>query len=195
MRHWAHCMVAFVLVSCADAPTSAPGERVAIWADHVVMREESLDLDRLVLRAGARIVVQGVYLRVRVTELVIEGPVEIDARGVAGTPLDEPVWTSGGGALDDCDIAHRDWGLAVRAAMAVPTDTAQRGRRGRDAGSVTLIAQRVVGRPGDLHVDVRGGEGGPGRVLACGCRDHTHERGQYAAGRPGADGRWIFVQE
>jgi len=185
-------LLALALLSCASPDPS--GGRVVTWGDRVVTHEESWDLDRLVLRAGARITARGAYLRVRTTELVIEGPVTIDARGVSGTPLTEPRWTSSGGALDDCDIAHRDWRTAADGIERVPDDTHQRGNRGGDAGSVTVIAQRVIGQPGDLQVDVRGGEGSPGRVFVCGCRGHD-ERAQAGAGPRGADGRWTFVQE
>ncbi len=186
-------LLALVALSCA--PDDPPSDRVVTWGDRVVEHEESWDLDRLVLRAGARITARGVYLRVRTTELVIEGPVTIDARGEPGPPLDTPLWTSSGGALDDCDIAHRDWQDAAAGVMRLPDNTQKRGNRGGDGGSVTFIAQRVVGQPGDLRVDVRGGEGSPGRIFACGCREHTGERVQAAAGPTGASGRWAFVQQ
>lgn len=193
MRPW--ILAALGLASCGDVPIAPGSGRVAIWGDRVIVGEESWDFDRLVLRAGARITAQEAYLRVRATELVIEGPVTIDARGSPGGPLDDAVWTSSGGALDDCSIAHRDWALAVSDYRQVPSEWRSRGRAGRDAVGVTLIARRVVGQPSDLHVDVRGGEGGPGRVFVCGCRDHASERFQAEAGPPGADGRWTFVQE
>jgi hypothetical protein len=187
--------IALALAACSDDGVSANAGSVT-WGDRTVDREEAWELDRLVLRAGARITVRdGAYLRVRAAELVIEGRVDIDARGEAGAALTDPVWTSSGGALDDCEIAHRDWAAAVRDQMLVPLDSQNRGRPGRAAARVTVIARRVIGQTGDLHVDVRGGAGGRGRTLVCGCADHPNDRFESAPGPPGEDGRWTFVQE
>jgi hypothetical protein len=189
-------LLALALAGCSSVEGGASDDRVATWGDREVTREESWDLERLVIRAGARIIVRGDgYLRVRVTELVVEGRAEIDARGAAGRALEDPVWTSSGGAFEDCEIAHRDWAQAVHDQMLVPLDTRNRGRPGGAAGRVTFIVQRTVGQPADLHVDVRGGEGGPGRVLVCGCADHPDHRYTAPSGPPGEDGQWTFVSE
>ena len=190
MSRWMLCALA--LAACSDDVSTSGGS--VVWGDRTVTAEESWDVARLVLRAGSTITAHGVYLRVRAEELVIEGPVTIDARGAAGRPLDSPVWRSNT-EPERCQSAHNEWADAARGLRDVPELMSERGRIGRDGGNVTLIARRVIGAVSDLHVDVRGGAGGPGRILECGCPDHMNERVQGAAGAPGADGRWTFVQE
>jgi hypothetical protein len=69
------------------------------------------------------------------------------------------------------------------------------GNPGTTGSSVTVIARRVVGRPEDLHVDVRGGAGGPGLALYCGCEEHNGERVDALPGPAGSNGVWTFLYE
>ncbi len=183
--------LALLALGCGDAPlTPAPSNapRELIWTNQRYGGDTILDVDRLVVRAGAMVRVIG-YLRLRADELVIEGPAVVDGRGERGVDPLSPVWTSSGGGANLCLIAHRDWSLACEGARDQP------GTVGGPGSIVVLRARRVNGDLRDLTVDVSGGLGGPAIELRCGCVNHATERCSGPDGPAGPDGTWTFVQE
>ncbi|MEZ4405650.1 MAG: hypothetical protein R3A52_04005 [Polyangiales bacterium] len=162
--------------------------RELVWTNQRYSGDAVLEVDRLVVRAGASVRVLG-YLQVRADELVIEGPAVVDGRGARGAAPVLPVWTSNGGDANLCLIAHRDWSLACEDARD------QAGSLGNPGSIVVMRARRVVGELRDLSVDVAGGPGGPASELRCGCVHHTTERCSGPDGPAGPDGTWTFVQE
>ncbi len=190
MKRWV-LVTALAALGCGDAPVTPatpPAVRELVWTDQVYSGDTVIEVDRLVVRAGATVRVLG-YLQARTDELVIEGPALVDGRGTRGPDPVLPMWRSNGGGANLCLIAHRDWALAC----ADVSD--QAGAPGSRGSIVVLRARRVTGDLRDLTVDVSGGPGGPATENFCGCVNHTTERCSGPDGPAGTDGTWTFVQE
>ena len=172
-----------------DAPDAPSKPRELVWTNQEYDGDVIVDVDRLVVRAGASVRVIGGYLQVRTDVLVIEGPSFVDARGRPGASPDPPAWMSSGGTANLCLVAHRDWSLACTDRLV------EQGSAGERGSTVVLRARRVTGDLVDLTVAVSGGPGGQATELRCGCRDHTRESCRGLDGPQGPDGTWTFVQE
>lgn len=166
----------------------APTELVL---DQQEFREDAQwSVERLTLRAGARLTVSGgarVVLRAR--ELVFEGPARVSVAGAGGRTPEG--WTSSG---VHCAEAHLAW------AAATLDEVADRGENGGHGGSLEVRYQTLRAPAGALEellstAVTAGGAGGAGRSKRCGCAAHTDEVKTGPEGARGLPGEVRAVRE
>lgn len=187
-------ITATLALSCGSAPVATPecaGDVQVLTTALVASRH--IEADCVVVRAGSAIQIGSQNATVvRARAVVIEGEARIDGVGEDGTP--HAPWTSGG---PNCFVAHADWSNALSGSVLE-----NQGRAGQDGGQFELRYGRIIGgsaRLALLRFDLRGGAGGPGRELRCGCAatspSHADHISHGPRGANGQMGAWRFIEE